>query len=78
MTQLDEELGTYERHRSDLLRESEGKFVLVKGATVVDVYESQEDALRRGYREFGNEPFLVKQVVEIEVPLNFATFHLGL
>jgi hypothetical protein len=42
------------------------------------VYESQEEALKRGYQEFGNEPFLVKQIVEVEIPLNFATFQLGL
>ena len=77
-TQLDAELKTYEAHRAELLRESQGKFVLVKGDQVVDVYDSQEDALRHGFREFGNQPFLVKEVVEIEVPLNFATFQLGL
>ena len=77
-TQLDEELRTYEKHRSELLNEAEGKFALIKADRVVDVYESQEDAVKRGYQEFGNEPFLVKQVVEVEVPLNFTTFQLGL
>jgi len=77
-TLLDEELRTYEKHRAKLLSDSEGKYVLVKGQRLVDVYESQEEALKRGYQEFGNEPFLVKQIVEVELPLNFATFQLGL
>lgn len=77
-TQLDQELRTYEKRRLELLSQAEGKFVLIKGDRLVDVYESQEDALKRGHQEFGSEPFLVKQVVEFEVPLNFASFQLGL
>jgi hypothetical protein len=29
------------------------------------------DAIADGYRRFGNVPFLVKQVVEVETPINF-------
>ena len=29
-----------------------------------------------GDEEFGNEPFLVKQVVEVELPANFTSFQL--
>jgi hypothetical protein len=44
----------------------EGKFVLIHGEDVVDIFTSYEDALKRGYQDFGLEPFLVKQIQAIE------------
>jgi hypothetical protein len=76
-TVLDEELRTYETHRQELLGRAKGKFVLIKKDRIVDVFASQEDALKRGYEEFGNHPFLVKEIVEVEVPLYFTSLHLG-
>jgi hypothetical protein len=29
------------------------------------------DAIAAGYQQFGNVPFLVKQILRIEAPLNF-------
>jgi hypothetical protein len=71
------ELRTFAHHRDELLGRAKGKFVLIKGDAIVGVFENRTDALSRGYREFGNNPFLVKQVTEIEVPLNFTSFRLG-
>ena len=73
MAALDVELGTYESRREELLASSEGKFVLIKGDELAGVYDSQEDAIREGYRHFGNVPFLVKQVLRIETPLRFVS-----
>ena len=74
---LEQELKTYAAHREELLGRAKGKFVLIKGDQVIDDFASQEDALKRGYEEFGNQPFLVKQVEEIETPLDFASFHVA-
>ena len=70
---LDVELGTYESRREELLASADGKFVLIKGGEVAGVYASREDAIRQGYRQFGNVPFLVKQVLRIEVPQRFVS-----
>ena len=70
---LDVELGTYESGREELLASAEGKFVLIKGEELAGVYDSQQDAIREGYRQFGNVPFLVKQVLRIETPLRFVS-----
>ena len=78
MTQvLDTELKTYEQHRDALLGTAEGKYVLIRGDTVVGVYDSKMDAIAQGYREFGNVPFLVKKIVKVESPLNFTSNLLG-
>lgn len=71
------ELRTFANHHDELLGRAKGKYVLIKGEAIVGVFENRVDALSSGYREFGNNPFLVKQVTDGEVPLNFTSFRLG-
>ena len=66
-----EELATYQKEKPRLLSEASNKYVLIKGAEIVGVYASQEDALREGYRRFGNTEFLVKQIIDLEQFNNF-------
>lgn len=75
---LAEELRAYEAHRDELLGAAKGKFVLIKSTQVVDTFDSEADAIRTGYDRFGNVPFLVKQVVEIETPQEFTSNLLGI
>ena len=71
MTQiLGTEINTYVQQRENLLGTSEGKFVLIHGTQVVGIFDSKMDAIAAGYQQFGNVPFLVKQVLRIEAPLN--------
>jgi len=58
---LEKELETYKAKLPEL-KGSEGKFVLIKGAELVDTFTSYEDAIKEGYARFHLEPFLVKQV----------------
>lgn len=69
---LEQELQTYEKEKQKLLSESRGKFVLIKAEEVVGAYVSHEDALTEGYKRFGNQEFLVKEIIEVE-PVNFFT-----
>jgi hypothetical protein len=78
MAVLATELQTYEQHRDELLSTAEGKFALIHGSEVVGAYESQMDAITEGYKRFGNVPFLVKQVLKVEIPLNFSSHNLEL
>ena len=75
---LDTEVETYERHREELLGHAEGKFVLVRDDKVVGVFDSKMDAIAQGYQRFGNVPFLVKQIVRVELPQNFVSHLLGI
>jgi hypothetical protein len=74
---LKKEIETYNAHKAELISRSKGKFVLIKDETVVGVFDSELDAVHQGYERFGNVPFLVKQVVEVEVPLDFTSSLLG-
>lgn len=74
---LKRELRTYKAHKARLLRDAVGKYVLIKGGRVVGTFDTEMDAVHQGYERFGNVPFLVKQVVEVEVPLDFTSSLLG-
>lgn len=62
---LEQELETYKKKLPELATQ-EGKFVLIHGNEVVDVYGTYEDAIKEGYGKFSLEPFLVKQIHVIE------------
>ena len=61
---LEKELEIY-RSKLPELKENEGKFVLIHGEQI-EVFSTYEDAVKRGYQEFGLDPFLVKQIQSIE------------
>lgn len=75
---LQKELETYKANRSELLKKSKGKFVLIHGEEIVGVYDTHETAVRIGYETLGNVPFLIKEIVEVEMPLNFTSNMLGI
>ena len=58
---LEQELRTYEAN-VDKWTEQTGKFVLIRGEEVVEFFTAYEDAIQAGYKKFGLEPFLVKQI----------------
>ncbi len=62
---LEKELATYKANLPSLL-EKQGKFVLIHGDDVIETFAAYEDAIKDGYRRFGLEPFLVKQIQAIE------------
>jgi len=70
---LKKELLTYEAQKNELIGKSKGKFALVKEDHVLDVFDTKNDAIRQGYERLGNVPFLVKQIVEVDIPQNFTS-----
>jgi len=68
---LKKELETYSTQKNELIGKSKGKFALI-------VFDTKIDAIHQGYKRFGNVPFLVKQIVEIETPQNFTSNLLGI
>lgn len=74
---LQQELEFFESRRLDLLARAPGKYALVKGTSLLGIFDTELDAARAGYRQVGNEAFLIKHIVEADVPLVFTTFNLG-
>jgi hypothetical protein len=62
---LERELETYKAKLPELA-DKEGKFALVHGDQLADVFDTYADAIKEGYAKFGLEPFLVKQIESVE------------
>jgi hypothetical protein len=72
---LEKEVETYHRELPNLLANA-GKYVLIHKESVISWWDSYTDALQEGYRLFGLEPFLVKQIQAVE-PVHHVTRDLG-
>ena len=59
---LAEEMAAYLDQLPNLLREHEGRYVLIRGTEVIGVFADRSQALREGYQRFGVVPFLVRQI----------------
>jgi len=66
MVILEKELETFGRKLPELNAVHEGKFALIHGEDVVDVFSGYDDAIKAGYSRFGLEPFLVKRIHAVE------------
>ena len=62
---LEVENETYQSKLPELAQH-EGKFALIHGEEVVDVFGTYEDAIKEGYSRFKFEPFLVRQIHSVE------------
>jgi hypothetical protein len=62
---LEKEIATYNANLPEL-RQHEGKFVLIHGDDVIDLFSSYDDALKEGYKRFGVRSFMVKQIHSVE------------
>jgi hypothetical protein len=71
---LEQELHTFHEQKEHLLEKYKDRYVLIKGEEVAADFESRGDALREGYKRFGNEAFLVKKVEVAYEPVLWVTF----
>jgi len=58
---LDAEIKYFETNQGSLLQKYPGKFVVIKDERLLGPYESIQDALGAGAREFGVTSFLVRR-----------------
>lgn len=61
---FERDMAAYLRQLPSLLPGSVGKFALVGGGEYAGVFDSEADAVLRGYAQFGEREFLVQQVSE--------------
>ena len=74
---LEREKRTYELKLPEL-EQHRGKFVLIHGSELIGVFDSEKDAIDQGFEKLGNVPFLVKQILRVELPQSFVTNLLGI
>ena len=72
---LDTELQTLKKHQAHLEQEHAGKFVLIHGHEVVNTFDSFENAAWEGRRQFGDGPFLIREIGINEIRLSPAVVY---
>jgi hypothetical protein len=75
---LTEEQSYYLEVRSELLKTSEGKFVLIKGRKLIGTYDTGENAYADGIAKLGNVAMLITQVKREEKRDQVPALTLGL
>lgn len=68
---LEQEIQTYQANLPGLLQ-NEGKYVLIQGKEITDVYDTYEDAIKAGYEKYRLLPFLVRKIQADEQVQNFS------
>ena len=69
---LEKEMTVFNENLESLTsRYPEGGFVVIQDNAILGVWVSREDALKEGYRAYGNTPFLVKDIRNSESVANF-------
>lgn len=70
---FEKELEVYKRVRAEYLAQNpQGGFVVIKGEEILGVWQSRLDALKAGIDKYGDVPFLVKNINESDIAINFS------
>ena len=75
---LDRERAYFEAHRDEFLRLYPKRFVVIKDEELLGVFNTIEEALAEGARRVGLQPFLTRQVVEVQPEVAVPALMLGL
>ncbi len=71
---LAEALETFETHLTELLASDPGRYALIRDRCMAGVFDTEMEAIRQGWKLFGNVPFLVKEIVPVDRTLEFPSF----
>jgi len=75
---LIKELTFFESMKNKWLEKYKDKYVLIKGEELIDEFTSLEDAYKEGVKRYGNQPFFIKKVVEVEQTEKIPSLILGI
>jgi hypothetical protein len=75
---LEREIDYYHRNQAEFLKHYENQFVLIKDETLAGTYTTELQAYEAGLAHYGNQPFLIRQVLKEEPVAHFPALSLGL
>ena len=75
---LEVERAFYEQMLPEWLKVYAGKVALVRGETLVGVFDDEADALNEGARQFGSESFLIRRIQEQQSEVSIPALTLGI
>lgn len=68
---FERELKEYNHQKAKLLENYEGLYAVFKNEELLDVFFSWQDAFRQGWRKWGEEEFLVKEIRQSKDSVNW-------
>ena len=71
------ELDFFNKKKDELLRLYKGQFVLIKGEKLIGSYTTDGEAYKAGLEQFGNQPFLIKQVLDDDTKVSYPALTVG-
>ena len=74
---LQTELEYFQRHKQEYLKLYKNQFVLIKGEEFAGAFTTEAEAYKAGLEKFGNEPFLIKQVLDKDEIISYPALTLG-
>ncbi len=69
MADLDQDIGAFEKMRTELEAHHNGKWVVIYDTKLVDTYDSFDTAADNAVMRFGGGPYLIRQVGAAEAVL---------
>jgi len=58
----DIEVKTFRKNRDNLLLKHEGKFVLIKGNNIIDIYNTYKEALKVAKERYNEDKFMIFKI----------------
>jgi len=74
---LQTELEYFQKHKQEYLKLYKGQFVLIKGEEFAGTFTTEAEAYKAGLEKFGNEPFLIKPVLDNDETASFPALTVG-
>ena len=74
---LQKELDFFNKKKAELLKIYKGQFVLIKGEKFIGAFTQDSEAYKAGLEQFGNNPFLIKQVLEDDTKVSYPALTVG-
>jgi len=74
---LQTELEYFQKHKQEYLKLYKGQFVLIKGEVFAGTFTTEAEAYKAGLEKFGNEPFLIKQVLDEDETISYPALTTG-
>jgi hypothetical protein len=75
---LQRELEYFQRHKQEYLKLYKNQFVLIKGEKFAGAFTTEAEAYQAGLEKFGNEPFLIKQVLDDDGTVSYPALTVGM
>jgi hypothetical protein len=75
---LQPELEYFQKHKQEYQKLYKGQFVLIKGETFAGAFTTDAEAYKAGLEKFGNEPFLIKQVLDDDDRVSYPALAVGM